>query len=1197
MNFNEKKTYLSSKLIILDGAMGTMIQDMGLTEKDYVGELNIEAAVGNHDILSLSNPTAIEEIHNAFLESGADIISTNTFNATPISQEDYNLGHLVYEMNVEAAKLAKKCADKYSTPEKIRFVAGSIGPTNKSLSLSPNVEEPALRAVTFNEVKDSYKEQIKGLIDGGVDLLLYETIFDTLNARAALIAATEVYEEKNVELPIMISGTLTDKSGRTLSGQTLDAFIASMENEYVISYGLNCSFGAKQLIPYVKSLSNITDKLVSVHPNAGLPNELGEYDEIPETTKKFLQELTKDGYVNIIGGCCGTTPAHIKAITTLTSDATIHEPTKLDDVTEVAGLELLKITKENNFINVAERTNVAGSRKFARLVREKKYDEALEIARNQVENGGTIIDINFDDGLLDAKAEMIHFLRLIGSEPDISRVPIMIDSSEFEVIEAGLQSVQGKLIVNSISLKNGETDFIEKAKIIHKYNAAVVVMAFDEQGQAETYERKIEIAERAYKIMTEIVGFNPTNIIFDLNILAVATGIKEHNNYAVDFIEGVRWVKQNLPHAKTSGGLSNVSFSFRGNNKVREAMHSVFLYHAIDAGLDMAILNPGMIQIYDEIESTLLKKTEAVIMNTTEDATDELIEFAESLSKDKKEEAVIKEVSKEGYKDRLIGNIVKGTPSFLIENIDFALEDNVEPINIIENILMEGMGTVGELFGSGKMFLPQVVKSARVMKQAVEFLMPYIEETKTNSSSNGKILMATVKGDVHDIGKNIVKIVLECNNFEVIDAGIMVDPEIIIETALKEKVDMIGLSGLITPSLKEMIIVSEMLEEAELKIPILIGGATTSKLHTALKIAPVTKQPVIHCNDATTAVEAAVALMNDDLKNDFIMKTYDMYDKLRISNENKNIKYVSLDEARSKATSVTTPSAVPNYLGVKTVEVSISDLKPYIDWTYFFTAWEFKKVFPDILTDKRYKEEATKLYNDALEMLTKLDSSSLKIKGVIGLFKTTKDNEDIIVKHEDALYKFVNFRQQREGSEYLSLSDYLCEEDYIGGYACTAGINIDQAVVECDAVNDDYKEILIKTLVDRLAESFSEYLHRLVRIDLWGYSSDENIQISELHREKYVGTRPAFGYPSLPNHKEKETLFKLLNVTENTSISLTESHMMNPSGSVCGLYFAADTKYFDVYKISKDQIEDVASRLETEISEVEDLISDRLNYK
>lgn len=1215
--FEAFKGLLDEKVLLMDGATGTTFQSYKLTELDFRGDLFKDHTVnlkGNNDLLTLSRPDLVKKCHMDYLEAGADIIKTNTFNASYISQIDYETESYTYEMNKKATEIARACADHFTklTPNQPRFVAGSVGPTNKTASMSPDVENPAFRAVSFDEIYDSYYTEISGLIDGGSDLLLIETIFDTLNARAAIMAANHLFDEKNIYLPIMISGTMTDKSGRILSGQTLDAFIASIKNDYIISIGLNCSFGAKELIPYVQHLAEASDLYVTVHPNAGLPNQLGEYDELPETTSSLLSELVSGGHVNMIGGCCGTSKLHIKAMRDMLSKLTpypVHKPKSLAIKTTVAGLEPLDITKEMNFINIGERLNVAGSRKFARLIREKSYEEAIDIARSQVENGAQVLDINFDDGLLDAKYEMDYFLKLISGEPDVTKVPIMIDSSKWEVIEAGLKAIQGKPIVNSISLKNGEKAFLQQAKVIKDFNAAVVVMAFDENGQADTFERKIQIAKRAYDLLIEKLNFPPEDIIFDVNILAIATGIDEHNDYAIHFINAVRWIKENLPHAKTSGGLSNLSFSFRGQNMIREAMHSVFLFHAIDAGLDMAILNPGLIQIYDDIDPTLLTKVEDVIFNKHKDATEALLDYASTLKADTIGGDTKKDLWREAsYEDRLIHSLMHGITTYIEGDLEEARSGMPTAIDIIEGPLMTGMSRVGDLFGEGKMFLPQVVKSARVMKKAVAHLLPYIEAENANaeSTSSGKILMATVKGDVHDIGKNIVSVVLQCNNFEIIDLGIMVPPEVIIDRALEEKVDMIGLSGLITPSLDEMVTIAKMLEERGLDIPVLIGGATTSKLHTALKIIPHYKHPVLYARDATKGVEHAKALMSKTAKSAYVKAIYDDYEHLASISSKHKYKLDSLEDSRKQKPVFTfdqSTVSIPDFIGKMSLEATIEDLIPFIDWTFFFMAWELKKSYPAILDDPKLGKEAKKLFNDANDMLKQLSKDkSLSCKGIFGIFEAYSDGDDIVVKDGNQSFTFYQMRQQRDGSKHISLSDFVAPKsheikDYIGAFIVTGGLGVESLVKQFKDENDDYHEILVKVLADRLAEAFAEKMHYDIRRKYWGYDKDEDLSMDDILKAKYRGIRPAFGYPSLLDHSEKETLYKLLNVTDEIGVTLTDSYMMVPAATVSGLYFAhPSARYFDLYNIGKDQVSEYANRKDMDLTRLENIIATKLDY-
>lgn len=1219
MNRGNLIDILKKKIVVLDGAMGTSIQSFKLTEEDYRGALlknfNKEQK-GNNDLLSITKPEVIKEIHRGFLEAGSDIIETNTFSSNSISQEDYGLTHLVYDLNYKSARLAKEIADEFTAknPSKPRFVAGSVGPTNKTASLSPDVENPGYRNISFDELVKAYSEQISALMDGGIDCVLIETIFDTLNARAAIVAANNVYKVKGKSLPIMISGTLTDKSGRTLSGQKLDAFAQSIRNENVISIGLNCSFGGEDIIPFIKELANTQDMFISVYPNAGLPNILGEYDELPDITAGFIKQLAEERKVNIVGGCCGTTAAHIKAIADAVEGL---EPRLIPEVkieSIYCGLEVVRSSKENNFINIGERTNVAGSAKFARLIREKKYEEALSIAKDQVENGAQIIDVNFDDGLLDSAKEMEYFLKLLASEPDISSRPIMIDSSRWEVIEAGLKSIQGKPIVNSISLKNGEEEFLNHAKVVKEFGAAVVVMAFDENGQADTFERKKQICARAYDLLVNKLNFPPQDIIFDPNILAIATGIEEHDNYAVDFINATRWIKENLPYAKVSGGVSNLSFSFRGNNTIREAMHSVFLYHAIEVGMDMGIVNPGMIQIYDDIPKDLLELVEDVVLNRRKDAAERLLDKAEEY----KNGVTIAKSNKNVWREsnlyeRLSYSLVKGITEYIDEDLKEALNNYPKALNIIEGPLMNGMTKVGELFGDGKMFLPQVVKSARVMKKAVAFLLPYIEKDKKQgeTSKAGKILLATVKGDVHDIGKNIVGVVLACNNFEIIDLGVMVPCEEIIETAIKENVDIIGLSGLITPSLDEMCHIASGMEKRNMDIPIIIGGATTSKPHTALKIAPNYSGPIIYGYDASKTVEICKKLLGDN-KYKYIKSIKEEYEEIRNNYNKYEKKMISLEDAREKRLKIDWNNRViskPNFIGIKEVtNYKLSDLRPYIDWTFFFVAWEMKKLYPDILEDPNYGEEAKKLFDDANRMLDFIEENNIiNIKGVFGIFEANSngDNIEIYNKDKSLATTFNLFREQREKSkdEYLCLSDFIApkelqKEDYLGGFIVTAGLGANEYAKKFELEGDSYNSIMLKLVCDRLAEAFAEKLHEDIRKDYWGYAPDENLSIKEIFKGSYRGIRPAFGYPSLIDQSQMKRLFDVLDGENITGVKLTENYMMDPVSSVCGLYFASeDSRYFNSNLIDKDQAEDYARRCGCTKEALENALPNILSYK
>ena len=1208
----EIEKHLKNRILVLDGAMGTSIQEYKLGESEFRGNCKCNCnQQGNNDLLNITAPEIIRDIHKGYLEAGADIIETNTFNSTRISQadynlEDYNLEDKVYELNYSGAKIAREIADVYTKKDssKPRFVAGSMGPTNKTASMSPDINNPGFRSISFDELVEAYEEQANGLIDGGVDLLIIETVFDSLNARASIIAVNNVLNRRDLDLPIMISGTV-DKSGRILSGQTLDAFAWSLKNERVISIGLNCSFGAKDLIPLIKDLSKTQGLYISLYPNAGLPNSLGEYDETPEETASFIRELAEEGHINIVGGCCGTTYAHIKAISEVVCEFKPRVIPKIKKESVFCGLESYKINKDSNFVNIGERTNVAGSAKFARLIREKKYEEALSVALDQVENGAQIIDINFDDGLLEAEHEMEVFLKLLASEPNIAKVPVMIDSSKFEVLEIGLKSIQGKNIVNSISLKSGEEEFIRQATIIKEYGAAAVVMAFDEKGQADTFERKIAICERAYNILVNKVKFPAEDIIFDPNILAIATGIEQHNNYGVDFINATRWIKENLPYAKVSGGVSNLSFSFRGNNVIREAMHSVFLYHAIETGMDMGIVNPGMIQIYDDIDKGLLEKVEAVILNKSENAGEDLINFAESF----KNENVGKEVNKLLWRDgtceeRLKHALVKGVTDFIEDDVLHARVNYPRTIDVIEGPLMAGMNAVGELFGEGKMFLPQVVKSARVMKKAVSVLMPFIEAEKSeeSKSSAGKVVFATVKGDVHDIGKNIVSVVLGCNNFEVIDLGVMVPGETILETAKKENADIIALSGLITPSLEEMAYVASEMERLNFNIPLMVGGATTSKIHTSLKIAPKYSNGVVHSTDASKAVEVAKKLANKEIRSEFLKTISEEYEKTRENYMSLNRKFISIEEARSKKSIINFDENQikrPNRLGAKIINnYKISDVREYIDWTLFFMGWGLKGAYPNILESSKYGEEARKLYNDANKMLNLLERENLlEGRAAFGIFEANSIGDDIeVYDHEnnELLTTFNMLRQQEvsKNDEYKCLSDYIAPKesgikDYIGGFITTFGIGTEEYSERIKEEGDDYSSIMVKLLSDRLAEALAEKLHLDIRKDIWGYASDEDLTLKELLRSKFTGIRPAFGYPCLKDHSEKVKLFELINKDDKLGARLTESYMIDPVSSVCGLYFASpEIKYFDGKKVDEDQILDYANRSNKDIEKL-----------
>ena len=1212
---------LENRVLVMDGAMGSLIQEYKLTEADYHGERLKDFPYdqkGNNDMLSITHPDIIREIHNKYLEAGADIILTNTFNATPISQADYHTEELVYEMNKTSAEIAQKAAVEFTAkdPSKPRFVAGSLGPTNKTLSLSPDVNDPGYRAVTFDEVKNAYRKQIDGLLDGGIDLFLIETIFDTLNAKAAIYAVEEALEARNMKLPLMISGTITDASGRTLSGQTLEAFLNSVSHVDLLSIGLNCSLGASDLRPYVKELSKKAPFHISAHPNAGLPNQFGEYDETPEIMAGYLKDYLDNHFVNIIGGCCGTTPDHIRAFAKLAAQSKPHEVTPRDEYTHFSGLEPVTMTENTNFLNIGERCNVAGSKKFARLISQEKYEEALSIARAQVENGAQVIDVNMDDAMLDAEKEMVTFLNLMMAEPDIAKLPVMIDSSKWKVIEAGLKCLQGKAIVNSISLKEGEDAFIQQAKTIKRFGAAVIVMAFDEKGQADNLERRKEICSRAYKILTEKVGLPAQDIIFDPNVLTIGTGIEEHNNYAIDFIESVKWIKANLPHAKTSGGISNVSFSFRGNNVVREAMHSVFLFHAIKAGLDMGIVNPGMLQIYDEIPKDFLEKIEDVVLNRRPDATERLLEFAQKLESNGAREEK-KDVWRElPLEKRIEHSLIKGFPEYVDEDMAEAVKKYDPALNIIEGPLMDGMNVVGELFGSGKMFLPQVIKSARVMKKAVAFLLPYIEADKLKNNTvdeRKKVLMATVKGDVHDIGKNIVGVVLSCNNYDIIDLGVMVPTEKILEAAVKEKVDVIGLSGLITPSLEMMADIAKEMERRKMNIPILIGGATTSKIHTAVKIEPEYSHPVIHVKDASLAVNVVSNLIAKN-KN-YIESVKKEYAEIRSFQGKRKAKtYLTLEQARQNKFKINwneTPIYKPNFTGVKQlIDYSLEELRKYIDWTFFFLTWGLKGHYPQIFNDEKQGDAAKKLYAEANEFLDEMiEKKMVHANAVFSIWPANSDGDDVILYEDESREKevgrFYHLRQQekkKEGLANFCLSDFVApiesgKIDYCGGFVTTAGIGIEKWKDQYRADNNDYKAIMLEALSDRLSEAFAELLHLQVRKDYWGYKPNENLSLDDLLKVKYQGIRPALGYPACPEHSEKENLFNLLKA-EEAGITLTEHFAMYPNASVSGEFFVhPESRYFSLEKVGKDQVEDYAKRKGETIDFIEKFLPTNLNYK
>ena len=1215
---------LKDRILVIDGAMGTMIQQYKLTEKDYRGTRFANHAYdiqGNNEILVFTQPHIIEAIHHAYLEAGADILETNTFGATKIAQADYHLESLAYEMNLEAAKIARKVADDFNkrTPEKPRFVAGAIGPTNKTASLSPDVNNPGFRGVSFDELKEAYYEQAKGLMDGGCDALIVETIFDTLNAKAALFAIEELFEEVGDRLPVMISGTITDASGRTLSGQTVGAFWASINHIPLLSVGLNCALGATEMRPYLQELSDLADCYISAYPNAGLPNEFGEYDQGASEMQQYIKEFASSGFVNIVGGCCGTTPDHIQAMAEAVKGIIPRKLAPKSHFTTLSGLEPLVIRPETNFVNVGERTNVTGSKQFARLIREKNYTEALKVAQQQVEGGAQIIDINMDEGLLDSEQAMVEFLNLVMSEPDIAKLPIMIDSSKFSVIEAGLKCVQGKCIVNSISLKEGEESFLKQAKLVRRYGAAAVVMAFDEVGQADTVERKVSICKRAYDLLIQKVGFIPEDIIFDPNIFAVATGIEEHNDYAIHFIEATRQIKKLCPGAKVSGGVSNISFSFRGNEVVREAMHTAFLYHAVRAGMDMGIVNAGMMDIYSNIEPDLLEKVEDVLFNRRADATERLTDLAVSLRGDAGK-SLQKDLSwrNQSVNERLKYALVKGITDYIDEDVEEARTQVAEPLSVIEGPLMDGMNYVGDLFGEGKMFLPQVVKSARVMKKAVAWLTPYIEANKNgNSRAKGKILLATVKGDVHDIGKNIVGVVLGCNDYDIVDLGVMVPADKILQRAKEEKVDVIGLSGLITPSLDEMVHLASEMQRLGFTIPLLIGGATTSRTHTAVKIEPKYKGPVVHVLDASRAVGVVSNLLSEqgDVSSNFILDVRAENNRIREQRVGREQvkQFLPIAEARKNKWTMdwaTYTPPVPKEGGIQEkIPFPLEELVPYIDWTPFFSSWELAGKYPDILTDAVVGEEATKLFVEANAMLKKIvDEKWLEARAVWGVFPANQGTEDdiIIYTNEERTTEKMRLqclRQQLKkapGQPNRSLSDFIApvgKPDFIGSFAVSAGFNIEKMDAWFLENLDDYQSILLKALADRLAEALAEKLHEWVRIDTWAYAKDENHSTIDLLKEDFQGIRPAPGYPACPDHTEKEKLWELLEVEKRTGIILTESFAMYPAASVSGWYFSNPASiYFGVGQISKDQVENYADRKNMSLEVIERWLSPNLNY-
>ncbi|MBC7572447.1 MAG: methionine synthase [Spirosoma sp.] len=1255
---------LHERILVLDGAMGTMIQRYNLTEADYRGTRFADwqhDLKGNNDLLSLTRPDIIQAIHREYLDAGSDIIETNTFSATTIAMADYHMESLAYELNYESARIAREAADEVTrqNPDKPRFVAGAMGPTNRTASLSPDVNNPAYRAITFDDLVETYYEQVSGLVDGGAHLLLVETIFDTLNAKAALFAIDKYFADHPTPapLPIMISGTITDASGRTLSGQTTEAFLYSISHLPLLSVGLNCALGAEPMRPYIQTLSKEAPFFTSAYPNAGLPNAFGEYDETPEMMAVQIEDFVRSGFINIVGGCCGSTPEHIRAIADVAAKYPPRQLPPPETYQKLSGLEPLKITEQTNFLNVGERTNVTGSKKFARLIKEGNFEEALSIARGQVDGGAQVIDVNMDEGMLDSVEAMTTFLNLIASEPDIARVPIMVDSSKWEVIEAGLKCVQGKAIVNSISLKEGEEAFIERAQLVKRYGAAAVVMAFDEAGQADNYERRIEICERAYRIMVDKVGFAPQDIIFDPNILTVATGIEEHNNYAVDFINATRWIKKNLPLAKVSGGVSNVSFSFRGNDVVREAMHSAFLYHAIKAGLDMGIVNAGQLEIYDSIPKDLLERCEDVLLNRRSDATERLVDFAETVKA--KGKIIVQDDAwrSEPVAARLKHALVKGITDFIDQDTEEARQQAERPLHVIEGPLMDGMNVVGDLFGEGKMFLPQVVKSARVMKKAVAYLFPFIEAEKLisgdTSTNAGKILLATVKGDVHDIGKNIVGVVLGCNNYEIIDLGVMVPTQKILDAAREHNVDIIGLSGLITPSLDEMVGVAKEMERQGFTIPLLIGGATTSRMHTAVKVDPHYSGPVIHVLDASRSVPVAGRLVSDTVgtKEEIFREIKVEYAKLRDEHARRKQDKATLTigQARANRTAIDWSDfepTKPTFLGNRYFEdYDIAELAKYIDWTPFFQTWQLSGKYPAIFEDKIVGDEARKLFDDANRLLTEIiDGKLLKAKAVVGFYPANATDDDVLLhdyveenreiacerhgSHNHIEYKISRaepaamsvstagelvydtqtvlhfLRQQNQkapGLPNFSLADFIApldcgREDYIGAFAVTAGIGIETLLEKYERDHDDYSSIMVKSIADRLAEAFAERMHERVRKEFWPYATGETLSKEELIKEKYQGIRPAPGYPACPDHTEKGKLFDLLDAGK-IGIELTESYAMYPASSVSGFYFGhPQSTYFGLGKINKDQVMDYALRKDMPLEDIERWLSPVLSY-
>lgn len=1221
---------LSQRILILDGAMGTQIQAKGFSEADYRGVRFADWPSdlrGNNDLLSLTQPEAIKAIHTAYLDAGATLVETNTFNAQRISLADYDMSDLAYEFNLASARLARSAVDEFlaAHPGEQRFVVGGIGPTNRTASISPDVNDPAARNVSYEQLVEAYLEQAEGLVDGGSDLLIIETIFDTLNAKAAIFALETLFEQRGRRWPIIISGTITDASGRTLSGQVTEAFWNSVRHARPLAVGLNCALGAEEMRPYLAEISRIADCFVSCYPNAGLPNAFGEYDETPAQMSEVIAKFAADGLVNILGGCCGTSPAHIAAIAEQVREFSPRPVPTIESACRLSGLEPLNITDESLFVNVGERTNVTGSAKFRNLIKAGDYTTALNVARQQVEAGAQVIDINMDEGMLDGIEAMDRFCKLVASEPDISRVPVMIDSSKWDVIEAGLRCVQGKPIVNSISMKEGVESFVEHARLCRKYGAAVVVMAFDEDGQADSLERRKEICSRAYRILIDEVGFPAEDIIFDPNIFAVATGIEEHANYGVDFIEATRWIKENLPHALVSGGVSNVSFSFRGNNPVREAIHAVFLYHAIRAGMDMGIVNAGALVVYDEIDPELRERIEDVVLNRRADSTERLLEIANKFNvKGDEVEPAAAEWRSLPVRERITHALVKGLDEFVVDDTE---ELRVElsasgrrPLEVIEGPLMDGMGVVGDLFGAGKMFLPQVVKSARVMKKAVAHLIPYIEAEKKPGDaahSKGKIIMATVKGDVHDIGKNIVGVVLQCNNYDVVDLGVMVPPQKILDAARSENADIIGLSGLITPSLDEMVNLASEMERQGFEIPLLLGGATTSRAHTAVKVEPKYHGPVVWVKDASRSVPTASALLSDERRGPFLADVAKDYESIRERHAAKRTErplasYAQAVDRRTPIDWVGYEPTRPSFTGVRSFnDYPLAELREYIDWQPFFNAWEMKGRYPDILNNPASGEAARKLWDDAQAMLDRLiEEKWLQANGVVGFFPAAAVGDDLLVyaseSRDEVLTTLHHLRQQgehREGVPNRSLADYVAPKDtgiadYVGGFAVTAGLGAAEKVAQFRAALDDYSGILLESLADRLAEAFAERLHELVRTQLWGYAPDESLDNEALIGERYTGIRPAPGYPACPDHTEKQTIWELLQVQERAGISLTESMAMWPGAAVSGWYFShPQSQYFVVGRLGQDQVGDYARRKGWTMKQAEQWLSPNLGYE